>query len=267
MMLNLIYGLLALAVVISLIGIANTLALSVHERTRELGLLRAVGMHGQQLRRAVRWEALLISALGALLGAGLAVGGAWGIVTALSLGGRDRDGGARRTHGDHRGAGQPGRRPGRHRARPASLQAAGAGRPLPGLNQPAWRPGWCGPNGPAAPASGAHGVGCSAGVERPGGARRVSAVPRCPRRLREATMLVAVITGTTREGRFSERVAAWVTERLAAVPHFDVELVDLRDHPLPFLDGAAPARTGRGTPARTSPGWDGPSTGPTASSS
>jgi putative ABC transport system permease protein len=54
----------ALAVLISLIGIANTLALSVHERTRELGLLRAVGMHRRQLRRAVGWEALLISALG-----------------------------------------------------------------------------------------------------------------------------------------------------------------------------------------------------------
>ena len=66
MMLNLIYGLLALAVVISLIGIANTLALSVHERTRELGLLRAVGMHRRQLKRAVRWEALLISGLGAI---------------------------------------------------------------------------------------------------------------------------------------------------------------------------------------------------------
>jgi putative ABC transport system permease protein len=82
-MLNLIYGLLALAVVISLIGIANTLALSVHERTRELGMLRAVGMHRRQLRRAVRWEALLISALGAGLGAILAIGGAWGIVQAL----------------------------------------------------------------------------------------------------------------------------------------------------------------------------------------
>jgi putative ABC transport system permease protein len=83
MMLNLIYGLLALAVVIALIGIANTLALSVHERTRELGLLRAIGMHRGQVRSAVRWESLLIAALGAVLGTVLAIGGAWGIVQAL----------------------------------------------------------------------------------------------------------------------------------------------------------------------------------------
>jgi putative ABC transport system permease protein len=82
-MLNLIYGLLALAVVIALIGIANTLALSVHERTRELGLLRAVGMKRSQLRQAVRAEALMIAVLGAVLGGLLAVGGAWGVVTAL----------------------------------------------------------------------------------------------------------------------------------------------------------------------------------------
>jgi putative ABC transport system permease protein len=82
-MLNLIYGLLALAVVIALIGIANTLALSIHERTRELGLLRAVGMHRRQLRSAVRWESLLIAILGAALGAVLAVGGSWGVVSAM----------------------------------------------------------------------------------------------------------------------------------------------------------------------------------------
>ncbi len=82
-MLNMIYGLLALAVVIALIGIANTLALSVHERTRELGVLRAIGMHRRQVRRAIRWEAVLIAVLGAALGAALAIGGAWGVVKAL----------------------------------------------------------------------------------------------------------------------------------------------------------------------------------------
>jgi putative ABC transport system permease protein len=82
-MLNLIYGLLALAVVIALIGIANTLALSVHERTRELGLLRAVGMGRRQLRTSIRWESVLIALLGTALGAVLAIGGAWGSVRAL----------------------------------------------------------------------------------------------------------------------------------------------------------------------------------------
>jgi putative ABC transport system permease protein len=84
MMLNLIYGLLALAVIIALIGIANTLALSVHERTRELGLLRAVGMTRVQLRTAIRWESVLISLLGTALGVVLGVGGAWGITRALA---------------------------------------------------------------------------------------------------------------------------------------------------------------------------------------
>ncbi|MGO8724517.1 MAG: NADPH-dependent FMN reductase [Acidimicrobiales bacterium] len=58
-------------------------------------------------------------------------------------------------------------------------------------------------------------------------------------------MLLQVITGTTREGRFSERVAAWVMDRLGHRGEFEVELVDLRDHPLPFFDGDPPARTGR----------------------
>jgi putative ABC transport system permease protein len=84
MMLNLIYGLLALAVIIALIGIANTLALSVHERTRELGLLRAVGMTRHQLRTAIRWESVLISLLGTALGFGLGLGGAWGITQATA---------------------------------------------------------------------------------------------------------------------------------------------------------------------------------------
>jgi NAD(P)H-dependent FMN reductase len=58
-------------------------------------------------------------------------------------------------------------------------------------------------------------------------------------------VLLQVISGTTREGRFSERVAAWVIGRLQQHEAFELELVDLRDHPLPFFDGDAPARTGR----------------------
>ncbi len=84
MILNLIYGLLGLAVVIALIGIANTLALSVHERRRELGLLRAVGMTRPQVRSAIRWESVMIALMGTFLGFALAVAGSWGIVQAIS---------------------------------------------------------------------------------------------------------------------------------------------------------------------------------------
>jgi len=70
-MLNLIYALLGLAVVIAVLGIVNTLALSVIERTREVGLLRAVGLSRRQLRTMVRLEAIIISLLGAVLGVGL----------------------------------------------------------------------------------------------------------------------------------------------------------------------------------------------------
>ncbi|MCO8128528.1 ABC transporter permease [Acidimicrobiia bacterium EGI L10123] len=69
--LTLVNALLALSVIIAMIGIANTLSLSIHERTRELGLLRAVGMTRSQLRSAVRWEAVLISVLGTLVGLAL----------------------------------------------------------------------------------------------------------------------------------------------------------------------------------------------------
>ncbi len=76
--LNLVYVLLAMALVIALFGIANTLALSVFERTREFGLLRAVGMSRAQVRSTVRWESVLIALLGTALGTaiGLGFGGA-----------------------------------------------------------------------------------------------------------------------------------------------------------------------------------------------
>jgi putative ABC transport system permease protein len=82
-LLNLVYALLALAVVIALIGIANTLALSIYERTRELGLLRAVGTTRGQLRSIVRSEALIISLFGAIEGLALGVVFGWAIVAAM----------------------------------------------------------------------------------------------------------------------------------------------------------------------------------------
>jgi putative ABC transport system permease protein len=80
--LNLVYALLALAIVIAVLGIANTLALSVHERTREIGLLRAIGMTRAQVRATVRWESLIIALFGTALGLVLAVGSAWTVVRA-----------------------------------------------------------------------------------------------------------------------------------------------------------------------------------------
>jgi putative ABC transport system permease protein len=82
-MLNLIYGLLALAVIIALIGIANTLVLSIYERTRELGLLRAVGTTRGQLRAMIRYEALVMSLFGAVEGLVLGVLFGWAIVAAM----------------------------------------------------------------------------------------------------------------------------------------------------------------------------------------
>jgi putative ABC transport system permease protein len=83
-LLGLGYGLLALALIIALLGITNTLALSIHERRREVGLLRAIGMQRRQLRRAVRCESVLIAILGTTLGIGIGLAGAWGIVKALA---------------------------------------------------------------------------------------------------------------------------------------------------------------------------------------
>jgi putative ABC transport system permease protein len=65
---GLVYALLSLSVIVALLGIVNTLALSVHERTRELGMLRAVGMSRRQVRRMVRAESVITAAIGAILG-------------------------------------------------------------------------------------------------------------------------------------------------------------------------------------------------------
>ena len=83
-MLNLIYALLALAVVIALFGLANTLTLSVHERTRELGLLRAVGMARSQVRAVVRWESVIIALLGTTIGSVVGLGFGWAMVRSLA---------------------------------------------------------------------------------------------------------------------------------------------------------------------------------------
>ena len=63
-----VYALLALAVIVSLFGIVNTLVLSISERTRELGLLRAVGTTQRQVRRIVRYEAVITALIGGVLG-------------------------------------------------------------------------------------------------------------------------------------------------------------------------------------------------------
>ncbi|MDQ4097810.1 MAG: FtsX-like permease family protein [Actinomycetota bacterium] len=83
-LLGLVTALLALAIVIALFGIVNTLALSVFERTRELGLLRAVGMSRRQIRSMVRTESVITSVIGALLGLAVGVFFGFAVVRALS---------------------------------------------------------------------------------------------------------------------------------------------------------------------------------------
>jgi len=82
-MLMIIYALLGLAVVIAILGIINTLALSVIERTREIGLLRAVGLGRRQLRTMLRLESVVIAVLGAALGMLLGLGFGTAIQRAL----------------------------------------------------------------------------------------------------------------------------------------------------------------------------------------
>ncbi len=76
-------ALLGLAILIALVGIVNTLALSIFERTREIGLLRAVGMSRRQVRSMIRWEAVIIAVFGALLGTVVGFLFGWALVRAL----------------------------------------------------------------------------------------------------------------------------------------------------------------------------------------
>jgi putative ABC transport system permease protein len=81
--LGLVYALLALAVIIALIGIVNTLMLSVFERTREIGLLRAVGMRRRQVRTMIRSEAVILAIFGAIIG--IIIGTGMGLALVASL--------------------------------------------------------------------------------------------------------------------------------------------------------------------------------------
>ena len=77
---------LLLAIVIALMGIANTLSLSIYERVRELGLLRAVGADRAQVRSMVRWESVVIAVFGTVGGLGLGLFLGWGLVQAADRG-------------------------------------------------------------------------------------------------------------------------------------------------------------------------------------
>lgn len=87
LMLNMLYGLLGMAVVIAILGVINTLAMSVFERTREIGMIRAIGLDRSGVRRMVRLESVVISLFGAVLGIGTGVFLAWagGSLTAAGL--------------------------------------------------------------------------------------------------------------------------------------------------------------------------------------
>jgi putative ABC transport system permease protein len=81
--LSVLYGLLGLSVIISLFGVVNTLVLSVFERTREIGMLRAVGMTRRQVRRMIRYESIVTALIGGALG--IVVGVFLAILTTQAL--------------------------------------------------------------------------------------------------------------------------------------------------------------------------------------
>ncbi|AVV42243.1 ABC transporter permease [Streptomyces sp. ID05-04B] len=77
LLLNMLYGLLAMAVVVAVLGVVNTLAMSVFERSQEIGMLRAIGLDRRSVKRMVRLESLVISLFGGVLGIGLGVFFGW----------------------------------------------------------------------------------------------------------------------------------------------------------------------------------------------
>ncbi|MCI3272576.1 ABC transporter permease [Streptomyces cylindrosporus] len=77
LMLNMLYGLLAMAVIVAVLGVINTLAMSVFERSQEIGMLRAIGLDRKSVKRMVRLESLVISLFGGVLGIGLGVFFGW----------------------------------------------------------------------------------------------------------------------------------------------------------------------------------------------
>ncbi|MEZ5203564.1 MAG: FtsX-like permease family protein [Acidimicrobiales bacterium] len=83
-LLTVVYGLLILAILIALIGLANTLSLSIHERSRELGMLRAVGLTRGRLRATIRWESVITAVVGTSVGLGMGTFLGWGLVRALA---------------------------------------------------------------------------------------------------------------------------------------------------------------------------------------
>lgn len=77
LILNMVYGLLAMAVIVAVLGVINTLAMSVFERAQEIGMLRAIGLDRKGIKRMVRLESLVISLFGGVLGIGLGVFFGW----------------------------------------------------------------------------------------------------------------------------------------------------------------------------------------------
>ncbi|GHG77349.1 ABC transporter permease [Streptomyces griseocarneus] len=86
LLLNMLYGLLAMAVVVAVLGVVNTLAMSVFERQQEIGMLRAIGLDRKGIKRMVRLESLVISLFGGVLGVGLGVFFGWAAGDLISKG-------------------------------------------------------------------------------------------------------------------------------------------------------------------------------------